>query len=304
MTAALLFHWLSLVEHHRPGRAHDFPGLRDPAAFFEIVAALVERGYRAGKAIYTYPLRTRELQDLQQQHRLGRLRLAPLDLRFLGSGHLIVVPTRIPLSDFVFDLKRMLRPPLNPLNARIMAIGWLYFEYLARSSSRLTAPVASLLRPEFANRAKIQFMQNKGALCVKCWRLDGGGYQRFTAKEARTVGWVLYLKDVPSLLGADLLVFWGMGGVETLALAHHLRTGLGHLLDAPGFTMIEFDRAVRPDHPSDVAFASDWQPEIILRCDPLPLDGLLSPEAAVARVLGEGPRVVPPPPREIKPLVA
>jgi hypothetical protein len=299
--AELVFHWLSLVEHHRADRPHEFPGLRDPAAFFEVMAALVARGYRAGRAIYTYPLRLRELQALQQQHRLGRLQLPPLDLGFLGPGHLIVVPTRIPLSDFVFDLKRMLRPPLNLLNARIMALGWLYFEYLARSSSRLTAPVASLLRPGYENRAMIQFQQNKGALAVKCWRLDGGGGQKFGAKQARTMGWVLYLKDVPSLLGADLLVFWGMGGVETLALAHHLRTGLGHLLDAPGFTMIEFERAVRPDHPGDVGFASDWRPEIILRCEPLPLDGLLSPEAAVARVLGERPLVVAPPdPREIK----
>jgi hypothetical protein len=304
VTAALLFHWLALVEHHRPDRPHGFPGLRDPAAFFEVMAALVARGYRAGRALYTYPVRVRELQALEQQHRLGRLHLAPLDPRVLGPGHLIVVPTRIPLSDYVFILRRMLRPPLNELNARILSIGWLYFDHLARSSIRLTAPVASLLPPEYANRAEIRFQQNKGALAMRCRRLDGGDRRKFGAQEARTMGWVLYLKDVPGLLGADLLVFWGMGGVETLALAHHLRTGLGHLLDAPGFTMIEFDNAVRPDHPGDVDFAAQWRPEIILRCNPLPLDALLSPEEAVARVLGRGPRGVPPPSAAIKPLVA
>jgi len=290
VTAPRWFHWLALVEHHRPDRRHEFPGLRDPAAFFEVMAALVERGYRAGRVIYTYPRTTRELRELQRLVRLGQLRLAPVDLDFLGPGHLLVVPTRIPLSDWVFENKKMLRSPLNELDAKVMAIGWLYFEYLARSASQLTARVASLLAPEYANRAKIQFMQNKGALCVKCWRLDGGGYQEFSAEDARTLGWVLYLKDVPSLRGADLLVFWGMGGVETLALAHHLRTDLGHLLDAPGFTMIEFSRAARPDCPSDVGFASAWQPEIILRADPLPLDALLSEEAAVARVLDGPPR--------------
>jgi hypothetical protein len=284
MQSPKYFDWFATVERHRQDRPPEFPGLRDPAAFFETGAELERRGMRFGKIILSFPRTTEELRALS-----GQPELSEIDESFLGPDRLLVVTTRIALSDFLFENRRALRAALNKLSAKLFDIGWLHFEKLARSHSELTAHFASQLHGDFTNRAIIEFTQNKGAFYMKCQRLDGGGKQTFTRSQARTACFVLHAKGVPTLNGADLLVLFGMGGVETLVLAYHLRNGLSHLLDEPCFAMIEFEGAERPaNEPSNLRFASLWRPRVILHAAPL-LPASPSSEAAVKRVLA-GPR--------------
>lgn len=229
--------------------------------------------------MFAYPRTKKELDGPFEQVKIERI-----GDRFLGPGHLLVVPTRIALSDHLFEAKRVLRAALNQLDAKVIEIAWLHFDILARCHVTLACHFASQLPPELANRASIEFIQNKGAFYTTCERHGGGGRQRFTRRNARTAGYVLHVKRVPSLHGADLVVLFGMGGVETLVLAHHLRTTLSRLLAEPVFAMIEFTNAVRPDRPEDTSFARLWRPQIVLEAAPL-LPERSCPEAAVARLL-------------------
>jgi hypothetical protein len=277
--------WLASVAWTRRDRPPPAAELRDSGAFLEAAAAFSARGCRIDRVVYGHPSSEDELEQMKSELRLGRRpRLKKLDLGFLGPGRVLVVCTRLPLSDLVFDNKRKQWVALDELTARIVEIGWLHFRILARTHVELWPRFASQLAPGFERRARIQFVQNCGAFYTWCQHLEERGKQHFSADDARTAGYVLHLKQVPSLNGADLLVFFGMGGVETLALAHHLRNGLGHLLDEPGFSMVEFERAVRPQAPSDAGFASLWRPRVILHADPLvPQES--DPEAAMARLL-------------------
>jgi hypothetical protein len=285
MAAPRDIHMLGLVEQHRQDREPDFPGIRDSDALNEVAIELTRRGDRLRGTLYTYPRTTRQLEEMRARILRNQLELEEIEPGFLGPGKLLVVPRRLPLSDYIYDNRKRIRAALDRLDAKLFDIGWQHFRILSRTNATLTPHFAEQLSEELANRASIDFKQNQGAFYRVCTRLDGGGIQRFSAKDGRTWGYVLYIERVASLEASDLLAFGGMGGVETLALAHHLRTKLAWLLDEPGFTIVEFTRAERPRRPRSAGFAAGWQPQIVLRAEPR-LPNPLSEEAAVVRALG------------------
>jgi hypothetical protein len=285
MAAPRDIHMLGLVEQHRQDREPDFPGIRDSEALNEVAIELTRRGDRLRETLYTYPRTTRQLEEMRARILQNQLKLEEVEPGFLGRGKLLVVPRRLPLSDYSYDTRKRIRAALDRLDAKLFDIGWQHFRILSRTNATLTPHFAEQLPERFANRACIEFKQNQGAFYRVCTRLDGGDSQRFSPEDAHTWGYVLYLRDVASLEGSDVLAFGGMGGVETLALAHHLRTGLAWLLDEPGFTIVEFARAERPRRPRSARFAASWQAQIVLRAGPR-LPDPPSEEAAVARALG------------------
>jgi hypothetical protein len=274
----VVFDWLALLARQRHTESLS-PVPPDGGAFFEVAAALARRGGRFGEVRYSRPSSRPEVERQRRE-----LCLEKLDHSFLGRGHVLVVPTRIPLSDLLFENNRMMWIGFNDLTAKIVEIVWLHLNILARCHVELVTDLASELLPGFENRACIEVFQNKGAFYKKCRRLDGGGRQNFRRRDARTAAFVLHLKEVPTLNGADLLIFFGMGGIETLALAHHLRTDLAHLLDESCFAMIEFSEATRPLTLPDSSYATTWRPRVILHTEPR-LPASSDPEAAMARVL-------------------
>jgi hypothetical protein len=214
----------------------------------------------------------------------GEWKLEPLEPGFFGPGKLLVVPRRLPLSDYFHENRKQLRAALDRLDAILFDIGWQHFRILSRTNATLAPHFAEQLPERFANRACIDFQQNRGAFYRLCTRAEGGGVERFTAKHGRTSGYVLYIEGVESLEGSDVLLFGGMGGIETLGLAHHLRTTLAWLLDEPGFTIVEFTGVSRPECPRSAAFADRWRPEIVLRAEPR-LPDPPAEKAAVMRAL-------------------
>jgi hypothetical protein len=235
----------------------------DGPAFAEIQAAFLERGWTYGGLLPNSPP---SLQDLAVHGQ--RPPLLPNDGSLTRGDLVVMVGNPAPHALQQKDPVRIERghTTLEQKTEEILAV---HYEVLARSHIRLTEPYARLLRPGYENRADITFTKyGDFAWYHECECLNKMGKQQFDRKDRRTAVYVLNLPEIPSLRGAGLFLAFGPSGNHTLALCYRLRTDLGHLLEAPNFTILEISNAEQPARPTDLRFVSDWTFETILQAQP------------------------------------
>ena len=191
-----------------------------------------------------------------------------LDVSFLKPGDVLVVPTRPPFNDLDHGDKVRSQPGFTTLEQGVFRVCRPYIEVCSRSHMLLTEAVAQRLPKDFANRANVTFRQTKEPWYIQLACRDGGSRPTRVHPSARkTAAYVLYLSEVGCLHGADLLVFFGMGGTQTLVISRRLRTDLSELLERPGFTVIEMTAPGDAEPCGGLDYAHKWNMEVILQME-------------------------------------
>jgi hypothetical protein len=279
MSALLSFyHWLAYFYGLREGRTLKPHHVRDGAAFAELGVPLSRRGLEYGRLIPNGPPTPEEFRErraeLEGASSNGRRNVEDvvtymkIDDSFLKPRDVLVVPTRPPLNDLDHEDKVRSQPGFTTLEQKIFRACRPYLDVCSRSHVRLTPAVAERLPGVLADRANITFRQVKEPWYRDMARLGGRSRPPSSSDPAcRTAAYLLYLAEVESLHGADLLVAFGMSGTQTLVTSHLLRTDLAPLLDRPGFTMFEMTATNGPTATGGLEFADRWQMEVVLQME-------------------------------------
>jgi hypothetical protein len=273
--------------------------LRDGAAFRELCVALDDRGgryettFRNGPATpamrrHYEQIITKLVEANEQPLIEDVVEYQPVDESFLEKVKLLVVNTRIPMNDIQQGNKVTVQPGFTSLEQKVIRACRPYLEVCARSRVRLSEALAARLPNEFADRADIRFRAYDEPWYTELHTLNPSDRQRRPKPSGRrTAVYVLQLPSVPALKGTDLLVVWGQGGTQTLALAQRLRTDLSFVLDSYGLSMIEMvlperaallkgeSRRMEPFRLLDAA--QDWEAHVLLQGVLLDADGKTVP---------------------------
>ena len=269
--------------------------LRDGPAFRELCVALDDRGGRYEKTFRNGPAtpakRRHYEQLIKQLVRENQQPLIedvaeyqPVDESFLQKVKLLVVTTRLPMNDFQQENRVQVQPGFTSVEQKIIQACRPYLNVCARSRVRLSKGLAAKLPNEFADRADIRFRAVGEPWYNELHTLNPSDRQRRPKPSGRrTAVYVLQLPSVPELNGADLLVIWGQGGTQTLALAQRLRSDLSFLLDYYGLSMIEMvaperaeglkgeDLEMEPIRLLDAAH--EWEAHVLLQGELLDANG-------------------------------
>jgi len=273
------YHWLAYFYGLRQGRTLKPHHVRDGAAFAELSVQLQRRGLQYGRLVPNGPPTPAEFAAIKAQveraSAQGRhnvediVEFFPIDDSFLKAGDLVVVPTRPPLNDLVHCDKVRSQPGFTTLEQIIFRELRPYLKVCSRAHVRLSQQVAEWLPEEYANRADITFRQVKHPWYMELARLDGSGRASVPVRARQTAAYVLYLRSVERLRGADLLIAFGMGGTQTLVLCHRLRNDLAALLDRPGFKLIEMTAEDDETLWGGLEKAQHWKMDVVVDMESL-----------------------------------
>lgn len=277
------FHWFAFFQGWEEDRKLKAHHLRDGVAFSVLSATLMKRGGRYGGLFRNGPAtreKVKHYQDLMQEFVAAfQLRLVedvveyrPVDESFLQEGRVLVVPTRLPMNDFSQKDKVQVQPGFTSLEEKIIRVCRPYLPVCSRSRVRIADGLAACLTAESADRVDILFHAYAEPWYKKLRTVDPTVKEREPqADRCRTMAYLLQLPRVPELNGADLLLVWGQGGTQTLALVELLNTDLAHLLDRYGFSMVELTAPewIRPKESLDKPYElldslGNWETEILL----------------------------------------
>lgn len=225
---------------------------RDLAAALQVLAALEAEGFRMGEILLNHPP--------QGPQRDGAVPSAQVDLAAVRAGDLITTFTRPAASDPEWGDRKSLRRGHTDLEERILWFWRQHFDWLARSSMRLSEPMRELLPPALADRSAASFRMRQGAFYLERNSLDGRPRRR--TRERRTAA---FLARVPELWpgGPGYLGLFGMDGISTLGWATLLRHRHPELL-RKRFVMAELCVSEIPERPTELSWMQGWTVEPVL----------------------------------------
>lgn len=227
--------------------------LRDGDASMELAAILYSLDYEYGGLVLNFPA------DAASE---------PLhvDTSFLTSNDLLVLSTRPPLDDESGGAKKYVTPSHTSLEKKVFKVMRGYLSICTRDHVRLTSFLAGRLPDELANRGDLEFHQNVGASYKGLKKYEDLRWQK-PDDLSRTAAYLVYTSPLWDN-GPRLLCVFGMGGTEGLIWAYLLRTKywreLKIELDAPRFVMAEMITEKLPLRPTTLAFADNWDVDILL----------------------------------------
>lgn len=222
--------------------------IRDGAAFSEIAAPLVDRGYRFGQLIYNPPFHP------QKRPRLGREYFS-----FIKPDDLIVLATRPPINDHTHGDKKRMVKSCTHLEDQIFAVCQQYFGICARSHIQLTESVGANFE-----RADLVFQVYKGARLKSYRLLTESRRTRIPLGTDLSIGFFLHTKAIPEY-GCSLVVSFGMGGWETLVWNRIIRTRFSEWLSKPMFVVAEMTIGKFPTKSATLDFVDKITPKILLK---------------------------------------
>ncbi len=240
-------------------RGHKPPQTRDEGALIEVLAALLDRGYRYGEQILNFP-------PAQNPNRLvSEDELHPVDTSFIDRGDLLLTLTRPPIRDIEYGDRKMLEPGNTDVERRIFEAWGEYLEIVARSHIKLQSHLHDKLRAGYENRRNMTFRQRGGGFYRDLNSQDGNG-PRPPSSSDLTAAFLLRVEELPGG-GPGLINAFGMDANMTLVWAYRLRRDFAYLLERPGFVMVEMQSAPVPTRPTNLRFALDWkiEPLIVVR---------------------------------------
>jgi hypothetical protein len=230
----------------RPVRLHQ---IRDGSAFAEMEAVLAMEGHRYEGLILNHP---------------GLQKGAPSPGEFRADD-VLVLTTRPPLDDgdtrqgyrrlFPTELEKAVLASIRP-----------HFRLCNRARVSLALEHSHALKPGYESRAEMWFRQYGDVAKYKKLRsIDSRGWQSTGESDRRTAAFLLRTRLLG--WGPQIVVAFGMSGVETLGWAYLLRTRLWAQLrpQAPCFVMVELTPGPLPTSPSDLSFCASWCPVVVLR---------------------------------------
>jgi len=275
-----LYDWFAYFNGLREGRNLKPHHVRDGAAFAELCVTLQRRGFEYGRMVPNGPPTDAEFRARLAEVRAARsdgrrhkiedvVTYRELDDTFLEPGRKLVVPTRPPMDDLDHGDKVHSQPGFTTLEKKIFIILRAYLEICSRAHVRLASAIANQLDADYADRADITFGQVKAPWYKHLTRVDGRR-RLVPSKVHKTSAYVFNLEALESLHGADLLVAFGLGGTQTLVLAHRLRNDLAWALDHPGFTMFEMTAPDEATASGGLEFADQWKFDTVLEGVRLP----------------------------------
>ncbi len=239
--------------------------MRDGVAFSELASLLYKKGFEYG-GIY---LNKKPLEG-ENKH---------IDLSIFKTNDIIVLCTRPPLHDHKDKTakKRLERSHTN-LEEEIFEFLLNFFERCIRERIILKEEVTKNFRAGFENRGDTVYKQfsNKSIFGIstsatyKRYKdIESLGWEDVSDSEkypARTAVYFIHAKEIWEK-GPSLLVSFGMGGVETLALNYLIKRRYLDLLDSNCFAMIEMSNLILPRNPLTLDFLDDWESQLILKYD-------------------------------------
>ena len=237
-------------------RALRIPWIRDETASHEIQMALLARGMAPGEPILNRPPPERLRAEPPPAEHLT------VDLSFVRPEDVLLLTTRPPLDDREHGDRKQIEKAYTRIERVILHAVRPHLEVCARSHVKLAAGPRSALPERFQTRRDMAFRQGEGGFYKELNALDGRGWRRWR-KRPRTAAFLLRVESLwPG--GPGLLAAFGMDGTSTLVWAYRLRRDFAHLLDEPGFTMVEMTARPLPDRPTDLRFANDWRIEPVI----------------------------------------
>lgn len=130
----------------------------------------------------------------------------------------------------------------------------------------LNPAVSQHLSAGFENRSRIDFRQKCSSFYYKLSRLREPLRPAEDDCRTATVGFVLHLDELwPG--GPGLIHAFGMNAIRTLVLCSHLHHDHTHLLETPGFFMLELEvdgEQQSPPRPQNLDWTLEWKVKTIL----------------------------------------
>lgn len=263
---AFHFSYISEQVGNRPVGPHQ---LRDGDAFSELLPLLLSFGYAYGGKIINYPAPSQADDN------------SLLAVRKMKATDLLVLTTRPPLNDRPMVDKRFVRRSRTQLEARVFAALGPHLDSCNRDHVYLTETCAARLKPEYQNRALLDFFTRRlsGSARTEVSYQTGHAYEegKFAPFDAPRTTAAYLIHTAPIELGRRrggprLLVSFAMSGTFALAWAYLLRSQrstatrglLRETLKAPTFVMAELVlQQPIPAQPRDLSFADTWQVRLI-----------------------------------------
>ena len=232
---------------------------RDDAAGREVLAALLERGFRYGEPILNFP------PEVNPNRLVDENDLFPIDLSFVDRGDFLLTLTRPPMRDVEYGDRKRIIPGNTDVERRIFEAWDEYLEIVVRSHIKLRPHLRNRLRAGYESRSDMTFRQKGGGFYGGLNAIDGRGY-RPPPSRGLTAAFLLRVEELPGG-GPGLINAFGMDATATLVWAYRLRRDFAYLLERPGFVMVEMQAAPIPPRPTNLRFANDWkiEPLIVLR---------------------------------------
>lgn len=227
------------------------------AAALEVVPALLRLDYESGDTILEQPA-ARNQKPPREPY--------PVDLSFVRPGDLLVQTTRPPLDDHIAESRKYIGPTYSELEALLFKVWRRFFKNCERSNVELEPEVRSQMTEGFENRRLMEFYEGYGAPYKQLNACDRRGWKKPVAK-GHTAAFLLRLDEAwpqgPGLVGA-----FGMDGVSTLVWCYRLARDFDHLLEKPGFVVVDLGLGEMPERLTNLRWAMDLPIEVVLHWQP------------------------------------
>jgi hypothetical protein len=233
------------VKKGRPLLPHQ---LRDGDAALELSEVLHRQGYEYGELLFNYP----------GERKRGS---TAVDDSFLTPSDLLLLTTRPPLDDEDERPRKTVHRAHTTLENKVFDALRLYFKWCTRSQIILSEHLLPTLPAAAVRKSNIQFRQHGGAAYDR-YTGPGEDWHRPAPALRVTAAYLAYMEHAWEG-GPTLLAAFAMGGTETLAWAHLLRTKFSHLVCSVPFAMAEITSTRPPARPTDLSFADEWVVEIL-----------------------------------------
>ncbi|MBW2243709.1 MAG: hypothetical protein JRH01_17130 [Deltaproteobacteria bacterium] len=273
------FHWIAFLQGFRREDTSMPPNIRDAGAGAEAIEAL---GTLGGRYETLFLIRSSTDEEYEKNLKLMDKNLSsnspelvedvlefhPIDVSRLERGNTAVILTRLMWNDLDAIYRLHLHPGFTTLEQELLRETRPYISKGYRGKMILSQEIADQFAPEYANRGDIEYTQRRGAWYQSLGRADQKGRRCLVDRsELLSAAYILHLPEVECLNGANLLLAFGMGATQTLAIWHRLRTDLMPLLNHWGFTMVEMRATPEPEHGSNLDWFEDWDMKTILQTD-------------------------------------
>ena len=249
-----------LYNKRRKGRALKPANIRDALANSLLQDAFRQSGFRVGTPILNSPPSHEELEANPNPPVLA------IDYSALLAGDRMVVTTRLPADDRDQEDKLQIERGFTSLEEILFRLVRVCTKKCSRSHVTLSDLVAAALPPAYANRADLHFNLYRNANYRYVQTANFTRKQEFKG-DPRTAAFLVHFSCVRELRDISVVIAWGQGATETLVWCYRLSTDLRHLLEKPGFVMVEMSNLVCPTRPTGLSFANEWRIDPVLQLD-------------------------------------
>jgi hypothetical protein len=250
-----------LFNTRRKGRKLKPPNVRDTLANARLQDAFRGLGFQVGTPVLNFPPTEEELEAHQ-----GNPPMLVIEDSYLGRGDRVLATTRLPKDDKDQADKLQIERGFTSWEGILFRLIGRYLKKCSRSQMTLHEDVAAALPAAYANRADLHFNLYRNANYRFVQTLDYTRKQEFRG-DSRTAAFLIHFACVDELREAGVVLAWGQGATETLVWCHRLSTDLRHLLETPGFVMVEMSNLVCPTRPTGLGFADQWKIDLVLQLD-------------------------------------